>query len=203
MHDPELNIEANHTFSDLIHVMPNSLTEEFCNHCIQKFEKDDRKCQGMTTDDENANDKFSTDLLISPLDDWKDEDSVLFNSLQGGLDKFLFKFGKKFKFFEYLKDSSDVGYQIQRTKPGECYHWHSDYCREGAGHPRLLTFIWYFNDIHEEGYTEFIDGTKVQPKTGNLLIFPATWTYLHRGYPPKSEVKYICTGWISAPLLGY
>jgi len=198
------NIEANHTFSKLIYVIPNNLTEEFCNHCIEKFEGDDRKTAGMTTDDTDAGDKISTDLLITPLDEWKDEDSVFFNSLQIGMDKFLNEFGEKFKIFSYFKNSSDVGYQIQRTKPGEYYHWHSDYCSEGnSGNPRILTFIWYLNDIHEDGYTEFVDGTKVQPKTGNLLLFPSTWTYLHRGYPPKSETKYICTGWISAPLLGY
>ena len=27
------------------------------------------------------------------------------------------------------------------------------------------------------------------------MIFPATWTYLHQGYPPKQN-KYIVTGWI-------
>lgn len=66
--------------------------------------------------------------------------------------------------------------------------------------PRYFTFIWYLNDIHEDGYTEFIDGTKIQPETGKMIIFPSTWTYTHRGYPPKSEVKYICTGWIHGVL---
>ena len=44
---------------------------------------------------------------------------------------------------------------------------------------RCLTYIWYLNDIDEDGYTEFIDGTKVQPKTGRICIFPATWTFIH------------------------
>jgi len=61
---------------------------------------------------------------------------------------------------------------------------------------RVLTFIWYLNDIEEDGYTEFMDGTKVQPKTGRFCLFPATWEYHHRGYPPKSQTKYICTGWL-------
>ena len=90
---------------------------------------------------------------------------------------------------------SDTGYQIQRTLPGEFYTWHNDFYYE-QHKSRFLTFIWYLNDVYEDGYTEFIDGTKIEPRTGKMMIFPATWTYQHRGYPPKSETKYICTGWI-------
>ena len=62
---------------------------------------------------------------------------------------------------------------------------------------RLWTYIWYLNTIEnkDDGYTQFIDGTKVQPKVGRLVIFPALWPYLHRAYPSPDEVKYICTGW--------
>ena len=63
-------------------------------------------------------------------------------------------------------------------------------------HNRLLTIIWYLNDIHEDGYTEFYSGLKVQPEEGKIMMFPALWPYVHRGFPPKSETKYICTGWI-------
>ena len=61
---------------------------------------------------------------------------------------------------------------------------------------RKLTFIWYLNDIKDGGYTEFIDGTKIKPEVGKLVIFPASWEFLHRGVPPKSEDKYLCTGWV-------
>ena len=50
--------------------------------------------------------------------------------------------------------------------------------------------------IKNAGYTEFLDGTKIQPEAGKLVIFPATWMYVHRGVSPKKETKYICTGWI-------
>ena len=59
--------------------------------------------------------------------------------------------------------------------------------------------MWYLNTIEEkdDGYTEFIDGTKIQPVVGRLIFFPATWTFLHRGYPPKVK-KYLCNGWMHA-----
>ena len=31
---------------------------------------------------------------------------------------------------------------------------------------------------------------------GKILMVPALWPWVHRGYPPKYETKYICTGWI-------
>ena len=61
---------------------------------------------------------------------------------------------------------------------------------------RKLTFIWYLNDIIEGGDTEFSSGLKIKPETGKIVIFPALWPWVHRGNPPKSENKYICTGWV-------
>lgn len=97
---------------------------------------------------------------------------------------------------------SDSGYQIQRTLPGDFYTWHTDACAENSK-VRQLTYIWYLNDVHDDGYTEFLNGTRIQPETGKMIIFPATWTYLHRGYPPKSETKYIVTGWVYNQLSDY
>ena len=75
--------------------------------------------------------------------------------------------------------------------PGDFYTWHHD-CMDD----RLLTIIWYLNDVNQDGYTEFSSGLKIQPEIGKILMFPAQWPWVHRGYPPKYETKYICTGWI-------
>ena len=90
----------------------------------------------------------------------------------------------------------DTGYQIQKTQPGDYYIWHHDQTTS-----RLVTFIWYLNDVKDDGYTEFIDGTRIQPEAGKLIIFPATWDFLHRGVSPKTEIKYICTGWVHAQMM--
>jgi len=61
---------------------------------------------------------------------------------------------------------------------------------------RILTFIFYLNDVDEGGETEFFEMYRVRPKKGSLLIFPALSYYLHRGCVPKSNDKYILTGWL-------
>ena len=195
----------NYKLSDFIHVEYNTLSEEFCNSVIGKFETDNRKQQGKLGSGKNSvvnvDIKDSIDLMISGLDEWKEEDEVLFNSVN--------KYSQKYRNKNILQDikipilldtMSDTGYQIQKTSPNSGYTWHDDfdpsYDNTSVAGIRVLSFIWYLNDISEGGYTEFIDGTKIQPERGKFLIFPSSWNFIHRGFPPKKESKYIITGWL-------
>ena len=191
------------SFSDFIYVADGALEPEFCKNVIEKFEKDDRKKPGVMGREEDkrvdTSIKDSIDLGISNLSEWKDEDKVFFDSLHKYHDLYL----KKGKWTDThcpaVGKLNDTGYQIQRTRPGAGYIWHHDSAFGDYVHTkgvRTSTYIWYLNDIDEDGYTEFIDGTKVQPKTGRICIFPATWTFIHRGYPPKNQTKYLVTGWM-------
>lgn len=184
----------------LIWTGQNVLTSEFCQNCIDKFERDERKSLGQLGADSSINldVKRSVDLQISKRTGWEEETKVFYDSISWALQEYacyLIDIHPKLSPFYDLDTISDSGYQIQRTLPGDFYDWHSDICIENSK-IRQLTYIWYLNDINDDGYTEFINGTRIQPKTGKIIIFPATWTYLHRGYPPKSETKYITTGWI-------
>jgi Rps23 Pro-64 3,4-dihydroxylase Tpa1-like proline 4-hydroxylase len=190
---------------DLIRVYPNNLTPEFCQHIIQKFESDDKKGPGKVIGDGSDSEsciqseyKMSTDLYITKWSDWKNEDDTFYDSLRQPLINYI-------KYCDSINPEivmglenklCDSGYQIQRTRPGEHYTWHQDWHYDMKHGYRVFTYIWYLNDVHHEGETEFIDGTKIKPEQGKLLFFPATWTYVHRGVSPKCETKYICTGWI-------
>ena len=184
-------------FTDFIYVERDALPKSFCNNVIEKFEQDDRKRQGQVGGGVQLDIKRSSDLSISELDDWKSYDQAFFKSLNGGLKKYI-----RFLPEEYMKHralselGNDTGYQIQRTQPNDYYIWHHDQTTT-----RLVTFIWYLNDIKDGGYTEFIDGTRIQPEAGKLIIFPATWDFLHRGVSPKTETKYLCTGWVHADIM--
>lgn len=193
------------TYKDqLIWIKKNELSPDFCKDTINKFENDDRKIQGSTMEGVLLEFKKSTDLFISKYEDWKNEDEVFFHSITECLPEYYEHCNQYGPYFPHAFigvsdyqniNPSDSGYQIQRTYPGEYYHWHHD-GRIINNTIRVLTFIWYLNDIKHDGYTEFKNGMKIQPEQGKLLIFPALWSYIHRGFPPKSETKYICTGWI-------
>lgn len=176
-----------------------SLDPDFCCSLINKFEKDTRKSPGKTGNGVNEDLKKSVDLYISDLEEYKEEDKVLFESLAKGLEKYRFEklLPIDYDFFEV----NDSGYQIQRTDPDGYYNWHHDFICQDVKLPymRVLTFIWYLNTV-KEGETEFAFHGKVKPEQGKLLLFPASWDNIHRGLPPRST-KYICTGWVYDKML--
>jgi len=176
---------------DLIYVVKNQLDKDFCEHCIEKFKKDDNRYQGGIGRGLDLTTKQSIDLFISDKEDWKEEDTIFFESLSKNFGFYQEWVPDPYERFVHDFPSEDTGYQIQETEPGGFYHWHHD--QLGTRH---LTFIWYLNDIHHDGYTEFNSGLKIQPEAGKMVIFPGLWPWVHRGVAPKSETKYICTGWI-------
>ena len=57
---------------------------------------------------------------------------------------------------------------------------------------RFLVFFVYLNNVDFGGETEFPDlDLSISPECGTILVFPATWTFLHRGNVPISNDKYI------------
>eukprot|EP00802_Teleaulax_amphioxeia_P024216 Tamp_24887.p2 GENE.Tamp_24887~~Tamp_24887.p2 ORF type:complete len:102 (+),score=10.64 Tamp_24887:145-450(+) len=73
--------------------------------------------------------------------------------------------------------------------------------RTGAGEPegsRHLVFMTYMNDVTDAGGTEFYhQGATIQPVKGLTLIWPADWTFTHRGVPSPTQEKMIITGWFN------
>ena len=90
-----------------------------------------------------------------------------------------------------------MGYGIQRTNPGEHYHWHIDGGSHEFSH-RQLVAIWYLNDVPGPGgETEFLfQNIKIKPEIGKLILFPPFWTHEHRGVTLEKGTKYIATTWI-------
>ncbi len=177
-----------------IYEFQNSLSEDECNQIIDKFEdsKEDhykgRVGQNFT---ENFDIKKSTDMVISGKKDWKDFDTLFFTSLS----KALSAVKKEFDFFS--GPFKDIGYAVQRTNPGEYFHWHID----SGSHQfsdRQLVAIWYLNNVDGPGgETEFLNqNVKIKPETGKLILFPPFWTHEHRGVTLEKGIKYIATTWI-------
>lgn len=88
-------------------------------------------------------------------------------------------------------------FNIQYYPPNGGYKvYHTE--RIGAGSNRHLAFMTYLNDVTDQGETEFYHQKyKIKPEKGKTVIWPAEWTYTHRGIPSPSQEKYIVTGWYS------
>ena len=185
---------------DYIWVKENSLTRYFCNKVIKKFDAESGKYDGLIGTDRRVdkNIKCTKDFILSRDKNWKKEDAIFYKALQVGLKEYQ-TYLTSIHFNNIptnIYKSKDTGYKLQMYEPDGFYDWHNDWIMDKNG-SRIYVFMWYLNTIRKRdgGYTEFTDGTRLQPKCGSLAIFPATWNYLHRGFPPKVR-KYICNGWI-------
>ena len=77
------------------------------------------------------------------------------------------------------------------------YIYHTDNMIELSNKKtRMITFLFYLNDVSEGGETELFGDVRIKPEAGKLLLFPACWTFPHCGRMPISHDKYIITGWI-------
>jgi Rps23 Pro-64 3,4-dihydroxylase Tpa1-like proline 4-hydroxylase len=174
--------------------VPGALPAPFCREAIARFEANPQhQYQGRIGQDRHSDlsIKRSTDLAVSDKPEWKDVDRTFFHSLGAAMREVR----ARFPFFR--APFKDVGYAIQRTLPGEFYHWHVD----GGSHEfadRQLVAVWYLNDVPGPGgETEFLyQDVKVHPQEGKLVLFPPFWTHEHRGVTLRAGVKYIATTWV-------
>jgi prolyl 4-hydroxylase len=87
---------------------------------------------------------------------------------------------------------------LQWYKPGEGYHeWHAERC---SGNPitvtRHLVFMTYLNTVTDLGGTEWYDQELlINAEIGKTVIWPADWTFTHRGISSPTQHKFIATGW--------
>ena len=171
-----------------------ALPQDVCDEIIRRFEANPAEQYpgriGQTADfDESI--KRSTDLVLSGKPHWQDLDRELFRSLSRALAEF------KTYYPFFAGPFKDNGYAVQRTDPGEFYHWHID----GGSHEfamRQLVAIWYLNQPEGPGgETEFeYQNLSIVPETGKLLLFPPFWTHRHRGAKLETGSKYIATTWV-------
>ena len=172
---------------NFVRIYDNCLPVEDCNILIGEFEK--AKQSSITTiHDPNMRRKDTSFLLYDSNKDLNDD----FNQI---LNKYITQYTDD---FPLLKDYKFVSFhnKMQETELSGGYHnWHCEN-NEIMTSSRILTWLFYLNDVDEGGETELLyQSIRVKPKAGRLVIFPAYFTHAHRGNPPISNTKYIATGW--------
>lgn len=148
--------------------------------------------------------KDSLDCSINIEDILKNEDNkyeVLLDYFHNNLKPITDKYIEK---FPYCNEFSPWGViddiNIQYYKPGGGFKsWHTERnCAGGNNGTRHLVFMTFLNDVTDQGETEFYhQEIKIAPKKGLTVVWPADWTYTHRGIPSPSQDKYIVTGWFN------
>jgi hypothetical protein len=201
--------------NNYFYINPNSISKELCKTIINMFDVDNNKYEGVTYGGLNKNIKDTQDLVIpntpnkTGFDKW--------SKIQKFLEKELAKNTKEYvKFLDDLvvknheKENTTSEYNsfgnvllnesfmVQKyTKQKGRYIYHNDFRSDWIEKKyRVITYLWYLNTVEEGGETEFWGTHTIKPETGKLLLFPASWTFPHRGKMPISHDKYIITGWL-------
>ena len=163
------------------------LSPALCDDLIYLFEQSQNRVHRyndvMDFIEMNLNEEFPqmldavVQVLLSSLDRYT-QDILSFKEFlppPGALEQFRVK--------RYLGDT------------GQQFNWHTDVGNHNSA-KRYLAFLFYLNDDYDEGETEFTDYL-VRPSRGNVLIFPPTWQYPHRGKPVKGGNKYIMSSYLN------
>lgn len=178
-----------------VYVSHGALSKPTCQDIINRFEADiEHQYTGRIgqAGTEQNDVKRSTDLRVSGRKQWQDVDKILLRSLGNALSII----AEMHPFFAN-NSFKDIGYNLQRTRPGEFYEWHID-SGPGSFSQRQLVAIWYLNTVPGPGgETEFyFQDLIIKPEHGKLVLFPPFWTHLHRGKKLTVGAKYIATTWV-------
>ncbi len=170
---------------DFIGVWDNVTLDDFNNHVINIL---DESTQVVPRSNTSVKDAQLDIAAFNPL---------ISNHIMGAVRTCLMQY---FEWHPFLKNFNyhSTTCLLQKTNPTEGYHdWHSESNNIACAN-RTLVWSVYFNDLDGSGETEFLyQKRKINPKAGRVLIFPGSFTHLHRGNPPY-ESKYIATGWLAS-----
>jgi hypothetical protein len=194
--------------NDLILELPDFVPESFCKHLIYKFERDEDKRDGIIIQGDNViidkKLKNSVELELRSSK-WRLEDTKICEYVKSASELYTSVLTNEYSYDQPMHTFApllsvvkkfgvhDLGYAIQKQKKGAQYKWHFD--QESGILDSYLFGILYLNTLSEDegGCTEFINGRKIRPECGKMLLSPANWTYAHCGNEVKSDSKYILT----------
>lgn len=166
-----------------------------CDALIEFYRDSDNKCLGKAGEYGHRPEfKDSTDVTVSDMD--------LVERYLLQLKTVVDRYKEKFPFCDrYAPWGLSETIQVQHyAPPDQAFKaWHTErISNDFPNASRHLVFMTYLNDVHDGGETEWVhQEIRLSPRKGLTAVWPADWTYTHRGVPSKTEHKYIVTGWLS------
>ena len=175
---------------------------DYCKKVIEHFEN----VETVHRLEDEYSSSLKRDNEIYFINNWNKDNSIIISangiilkSFVEALSKTLEKYKKEYPVLIDGVGRYDINndIKIQRTLPGEGYHvWHCENSNLKDSRRMILVFM-YLNDCEEGGEREFLyQHERVKPKTGRMVLAPASWTHFHRGNPPLKNAKYMINGWL-------
>jgi hypothetical protein len=112
-----------------------------------------------------------------------------FNVLSNCVTKYLTEFNI---FFPVITDTANLIQHYPKNGGYKVFHYENG---SFITSHRRLVYMLYLNTV-KNGGTEFkYQNISLEATKGNLVIWPAEFTHLHKGIISKDKEKYIATGW--------
>jgi hypothetical protein len=170
---------------------------EFSDELLEYYHNSPNKKSGVTRKvngelDYSQKSKVSTEVYLELNDPFTQQ---YVDILQRSVIQYIHKYPWCNKFSAWAITQS---INLQHYKPSEGFlSWHTE--RSFNVEPsvsRHLVFMTYLNDVTDEGETAFFhQDIKIKPEKGLTVIWPADWTFVHKGITSSSQDKFIATGW--------
>lgn len=171
----------------------NHFDNKFCDRVVSNLKDDCHKHTFYShADKERFN--FDDDLEISHQ--FNDDSLFICQSLKDVLVKYI----------EDINLPSLTGWdgyldiRYNRYQPGTTMHWHADRVQEMFDGERkgipTLSVVGLLNDDFEGGEFTMFEDYKIKLKTGDVLIFPSTFMYIHQVTPVVTGTRYSWVSWV-------
>jgi hypothetical protein len=147
--------------------------------------------------------KSSRDCSLSVQDigegRWNDNFAIIERQIVEGLASAVAWYQAEFDDLHGWTSVNDTGFQLQQYPQNSgFYRQHVDSMPAHWSSNRVLGCIIYLNTVDVGGETEFpIHKTAVNPVSGRIVLFPATFTHPHAGRPALSDDKWIISTFIT------
>jgi hypothetical protein len=171
---------------------PRAVSEDLCAKIVARFEQDPARkpsrviVQGKPSDHEF---RSGTQLAINrQVPEWEELFMAVVQPLRATMEQYMAKHRGLSELVEFEGLDCTVP-MIERVDPGQGFDWHYDATRSVTD--RVAAGLLYLKTVSEGGETEFVDGRKVKPEAGKIVLFPPYWTHFHRGVTPTRESKYV------------
>jgi len=182
-----------------IEIYPNALSSEFCNRAIEMV---DTVCARYTANNRGigiVDKEGRKDISIFPS--LFESLTPLVSTIESTVEKYWYEYTSKYKMSERLSfiDHFDSTVKIQKSSAGGGFtKWHTEHGSTESSMGRFAVWMFYLNDVDKGGTTDFkYYNLSVKPTQGTLLIWPASFTHMHRASPDLQQDKYISTGWFN------
>ena len=177
-----INVKYQESYFDFIGIYENVIHPDFCDWLVNYV--DNSQYVGI------RNEFHVQDIQVC-LDTFSPGEA---KTLMHNVTSCLISYSKKYPYLSNFNYVSSLTL-LQKTNPKQGYHlFHAENIDWNFTN-RTMAWMVYLNDVEKGGETEFLyQDIKVKPEKGKVVIWPGSYTHLHRGNPPGSP-KYIATGW--------